>query len=213
MKIGVIVAMDKEYEMFSSIQKEEIKDGKFILLEKSGIGKVNAAVKTLDFIRKNLPDIIISTGVAGGADNCLEIMDVVVADKVCYHDVWCGEPNKLGQIQGLPECFCAPNAMIEKIKKLNKKNIRFGMTVSGDWFVDKTEKMREIKNNFPETLCVDMESAAIAQVCHIENVPFLSLRVISDIPFKGNNTLQYENFWTDMADKSFISAKEIINCI
>lgn len=56
-----------------------------------GIGKVNAAAGTVELIRNFQPDCIISTGVAGGIDSELNVMDVVVSRNIVYHDVWCGE--------------------------------------------------------------------------------------------------------------------------
>lgn len=67
-----------------------------------GIGKVNAAAGAVELIRNFEPDCIISTGVAGGIDSCLKVMDVVASRQIVYHDVWCGEGNAYGQIQGLP---------------------------------------------------------------------------------------------------------------
>ncbi len=209
MKIGILTAMESEYKQFVSLQSEGLKD-RNIVVRKCGIGKVNAAVTTFDFIKQENPDIIFSTGVAGGCGEDIEIMDVVFAESVSYHDVWCGKPNAKGQIQGLPEEFFAPKEIVSSIKQLNIPNVKFGKTVSGDWFVDTVEKMREIKNNFPDALAVDMESAAIAQVCHIMQIPFISLRIISDIPLKENNHQQYKDFWKNIAENSFETAKQII---
>ena len=210
MRTGIITAMDSEYGEFVSLIPEAKKRGKDIVLHKCGIGKVNAAAETFDFIQTYRPDIIISTGVAGGCSDLLEIADVVCAEKVVYHDVWCGRPNALGQIQGMPEYFVGDREAIDKIKHVGLEDVKFGTTLTGDWFVDTVEKMREIKNNFPDATAVDMESAAIAQVCYKMSVPFVSLRVISDIPLKGNNHVQYENFWIFLTDKSFSVAKKII---
>ncbi|MBR1627549.1 MAG: 5'-methylthioadenosine/S-adenosylhomocysteine nucleosidase [Bacteroidales bacterium] len=213
MNILVLTAMDSEYDHFASmIDGKEIKD-KNIILAKCGIGKVNAAVETFDLIQKTNPDIVVSSGVAGGCGDNIEIMDTVCAESICYHDVWCGTPNKPGQIQGMPEQYPAPKRTIDKIKALNLKNVKFGLTVSGDWFVDRSEKMQEIKTNFPNALAVDMESAAIAHVCYKMNVPFISLRIISDLPMKGNNHQQYKDFWKNVADNSFDTAKRIISSI
>ena len=55
-----------------------------------------------------------------------------------------------------------------------------------------------------------MESAALAQICHLYRMPFLSFRVISDIPLKPNNEIDYQNFWNEVADESFGVAKELI---
>ena len=76
-----------------------------IILTQCGIGKVNAATGAVELIRTFQPDCIISTGVAGGIDRCLKVMDVVASQHIVYHDVWCGEGNAYGQIQGMPALF------------------------------------------------------------------------------------------------------------
>ncbi len=88
-----------------------------------------------------------------------------------------------------------------------------GLIVTGDWFVDTKEKMREIVGHFPEAKAVDMESCAIAQVCHIYKVPFISFRVISDIPLRDTDASQYHNFWDTVAEKSFQTTKTFIESL
>ena len=78
-----------------------------------------------------------------------------------------------------------------------------GLTVSGDWFVDKREKMQAIMEHFPNATAVDMESCAIAQTCFIYKTPFISFRIISDVPLKDTNASQYFDFWNRMAEGSF----------
>ena len=73
-----------------------------IVLRQCGIGKVNAAVGTAELIRSYAPDAIVSTGVAGGIDTSLSVMDVVVSSSIVYHDVWCGMGCEYGQVQGMP---------------------------------------------------------------------------------------------------------------
>jgi len=85
--------------------------------------------------------------------------------------------------------------------------------VTGDWFVDSKEKMKSILQAFPDALAVDMESASIAQVCHIYGVPFVSFRIISDIALAENNASMYENFWDEIADSSFKVSHQFINSI
>lgn len=74
-KIGIIVAMDKEYEQLSMV----FEDRTDIVLQKCGIGKVNAAVGATEMLRDHQPDLIVSSGCAGGASTSLEVMDVVAA--------------------------------------------------------------------------------------------------------------------------------------
>ena len=89
--------------------------------------------------------------------------------------------------------------------------MRSGLICSGDRFVSNREELEEIKGNFPEGLAVDMESGAIAQVCHMYGVPFLSCRIISDTPgVVEDNFLQYLDFWTVAPEKSIHVLRQII---
>lgn len=196
-KIGIIVAMDKEYEQLAKVFEGRTD----IVLQKCGIGKVNAAVGATEMLRDHQPDLIVSSGCAGGASTSLEVMDVVAASSYAYHDVYCGDNAAYGQVLGMPARFEAPQALIDKALQISR--VKAGLTVSGDWFVDSKEKMREILDHFPEAMAVDMESCAIAQVCHRYAVPFISFRVISDIPLKDTKASQYFDFWDRVAEDSF----------
>jgi len=98
------------------------------------------------------PDLIISTGCAGGADTRLNVGDVVVANACVYHDAYCGENCNYGQILGMPARYMAPKDLVDKAIHMQVEGIqvREGLTVSGEWFVDSREKMREIMTHFPE---------------------------------------------------------------
>ena len=175
-----------------------------IILMQCGIGKVNAAAGAVEMIRNFAPDCIISTGVAGGIDSCLNVMDVVVSSRIVYHDVWCGEGNAYGQIQGLPLYFTGNETLYQCAISLDTETaIHGGLICSGDKFITDRQELETIKANFPEGLAVDMESASIAQVCHLYEVPFISFRIISDTPGAEKHLEQYKNFWGEMADRSF----------
>ncbi len=208
MKIGIIVAMDKELQQLRPLFPEDR-----VILQKSGIGKVNAAIQTVEMIRKYKPDIIISSGCAGGNGDDINVQDVVVSTQLAYHDVYCGTAigqSVYGQVQGLPARFDADPHLLEVAIKTGAKP---GLIVTGDWFVDSKEKMREIVGHFPEAKAVDMESAAIAQVCYIYKVPFISFRVISDIPLRDTDASQYHNFWDTIAQNSFQVTKTFIESL
>ena len=223
MKIGIIVAMGKELELLLPLltDSEESRMGGFefhrgrmgkhdVMVMQCGIGKVNAAMGTLTLINAFLPDYIINSGVAGGADSTVNVMDVVASSRVAYHDVWCGPESVLGQVQGLPLYFDSSKRLLDLIPE--RDDIHKGLICSGDQFIDTTEAVERIKSNFPESLAVDMESGAIAQVCHLNKVPFLALRVISDSPGAShNNTQQYLDFWTAAPQETFTLVREIIN--
>ena len=144
----------------------------------------------------------------------LNVTDVVVGTSYIYHDAYCGSECQRGQIMGMPEKFKAPERLVEKALAIESDTqIHAGMIVSGEWFVDSREKMRSILNSFPEATAVDMESCSIAQTCHIYGVPFISFRIISDIPLKDNNASQYFDFWARMAEGSFNVTKKFLAAI
>ena len=217
MTIGVISAMDSEHRQLAErLQEKKVADyghlhyvegllgGNHVILTQCGIGKVNAAVGATELIRRFAPDCIISTGVAGGIDSCLNVMDVVVSSRIVYHDVWCGEGNAYGQIQGLPLYFTGNETLYQCAISLDTETaIHGGLICSGDKFITDRQELETIKANFPEGLAVDMESASIAQVCHLYEVPFISFRIISDTPGAEKHLEQYKNFWGEMADRSF----------
>ena len=210
MKIGIIVAMDKELH-----QLQTLFDDGSVRVEKCGIGKVNAALGAQRMINEFHPDVIISSGCAGGNGDDVNIQDVVVSSELCYHDVYCGtaidNATVYGQVQGLPARYQADPYLLSKSLELRTESLELnspmkiipGLIVTGDWFVDSKEKMREIIGHFPEAKAVDMESCAIAQTCYLNNVPFISFRVISDIPLRDTNASQYHDFWNTVADNSF----------
>ncbi len=217
MKIGIITAMSSEQKQLANQLENptERKEGPFtytegtiknntIILMQCGIGKVNATAGAVEMIHNFAPDCIISTGVAGGIDSCLNVMDVVVSSRIVYHDVWCGEGNAYGQIQGLPLYFTGNETLFQCAISLDTETaIHGGLICSGDKFITDRQELETIKANFPEGLAVDMESASIAQVCHLYEVPFISFRIISDTPGAEKHLEQYKNFWGEMADRSF----------
>ena len=209
MKIGVIVAMDKELK-----QLQQLFSSENIIIQKSGIGKVNAAIQTVEMIKQYKPDVIISSGCAGGNGDDINVQDVVVSSQLTYHDVYCGtaidNSTQYGQVQGLPVRYEADPILLEKALKTGAKP---GLIVTGDWFVDSKEKMREIVGHFPESNSVYMESAAIAQACYIYSVPFISFRVISDIPLRDTDASMYHDFWNTIAENSFLVTKTFIESL
>ena len=214
MKIGVIVAMDKELQ-----QLQHLFDPTQVIVEKCGIGKVNAAIGASEMIRRHHPDVIISSGCAGGNGNDINVQDVVVGAEIAYHDVYCGTAvdNSVvyGQVQGMPARFKADPVLLEKALSIPESGFRIhsGLMVTGDWFVDSREKMREIIGKFPEAKAVDMESAAIAQTCHIFKVPFISFRIISDIPLRDTDASQYHDFWGTLANNSFQVTRNFVESL
>ena len=203
--------MDKELRQLQQVFKDSD-----VIVEKCGIGKVNAALGAQRMINTYKPDCIISSGCAGGNGVDIDIQDIIVSSELCYHDVYCGraidDTTVYGQVQGLPARYQADPELLKKALSIKPADIRLhqGLIVTGDWFVDTKEKMREIIGHFPEAKAIDMESCAIAQTCYINKVPFISFRVVSDIPLRDTDASQYHNFWDTVAEKSFETTKTFV---
>lgn len=224
MTIGIISAMDSEHRQLAERlqEKRTTGDGSFryvegclsgnrVILTQCGIGKVSAAVGASELIRRFRPDCLISTGVAGGIDPCLRVTDVVASERLVYHDVWCGDGNEYGQVQGFPPLYEGCSSLLKHALSLNETNhasgiesrIHGGLICTGDQFITGRTELDAIKRRFPDGLAVDMESAAMAQTCYLYGVPFLSFRIISDTPGVDDHASQYADFWGTMAERSF----------
>lgn len=225
--IGIIVAMSAEFRLVEALLKDKKEvsahgfrflqgqaGDKEVVLMQTGIGKVCAAAGTVELISRYAPDYIVNTGVAGGIDKRLNVMDIVVGKEVVYHDVWCGEGNELGQVQGLPARYPADSRLYAQAMALaGEVALQGGLICSGDRFITDRQALEKIKEHFPEGLAVDMESGAIAQVCHMYGTPFLSCRIISDTPGQvDDHALQYKDFWTAAPEKSFKVLLKLIDC-
>jgi len=208
--------MDKELQ-----QLRQVFEGSQVIVEKCGIGKVNAALGVQRMINEYRPDCIISSGCAGGNGDDVKIKDVVVSAEVAYHDVYCGtaidNSTQYGQVQGFPPRFKGDPYLLEKAQQLSNLYSQFsihtGLIVTGDWFVDSKEKMRSIIEKFPDAKAVDMESAAIAQTCYVNKVPFISFRVVSDMPLYDTDASQYHDFWSQVAAQSFQTTRAFVESL
>lgn len=208
--IGIIVAMDEEREEIVNMMKETHIEQKYNLrfiigklnnrqciLVKSGVGKVNAARTTQILVENYELDFVINVGVAGAINYLLNIGDVVIAKHVVQHDFdITAFGHSKGYITGVGdkvECdmglISAFENMIKNMPERNYK-IKLGIVASGDIFCTEIEMKNKINAKFNADV-VDMECSAVAQVCYLDNIPFLSIRCISDIP-DGNNEKTYE---------------------
>lgn len=218
MNIAIIAAMSKELAlllpMIGDHSKVSVNGMTFhtghigrhkVVATECGIGKVNAAIGSLTLIETFHPSLVINTGVAGGIGRDVGILDVIIADKVGYHDVWCGPGTVPGQAAGFPLTFNCPlgDEIFEGL------GVKRGMVASGDIFVSRRDVGR-ILEVCPDAVAVDMESAAIAQVCELKSVPFVCIRVISDNPEEAGNDSQYNNFWSEAPSHTFAVLTKIL---
>lgn len=211
------MAMDKELQLLLPLlidARQTVIDGitfhlgdvagNSVVAMKSGIGKVNAALSAQEMIRQFAPDLVINTGVAGGTGSEARVLDVVVADRVAYHDVWCGPGTEPGQAARCPHFFEAPQQLLSLEALAPGTHLYHGLIASGDIFVSHAEDVARIKSMYPEVMAVDMESAAIAHTCYLMSTPFIAIRVVSDTPGEeSDNAAQYDSFWEAAPRQTF----------
>ncbi len=185
-----------------------------VMLMQCGIGKVNSALNTYCLIKAFHPDLVINSGVAGGADKSMKIGSLLVAEYAAYHDVWCGPGTEPGAADGMSVFLPAEGHIVSLARKvLPEEGVRYGLICSGDRFISTAAEVKAIKKIFPSALACDMESASIAQVALGCGVPFNIFRVVSDTPGEGENISQYKDFWTEAPRKTFEAVKRIIEAI
>ncbi|KYG26704.1 5'-methylthioadenosine/adenosylhomocysteine nucleosidase [Alkalihalobacillus trypoxylicola] len=218
MKIGIVGAMNEEIEQMKldmQIEKEVIKAdikfyegtllGKPIVLCKSGVGKVNAALTTQILIDYFQVTSLIFTGVAGGLLEELDVGDIVISTSAMHHDI---DGSPLGFQKGeIPmfehsSDFTANSKLVEVATEaaleLVVADVVKGRILSGDQFVANREKVLTLREEFGG-VCVEMEGAALAQVAYLNQVPFVIIRSISD-KANGEASLSFADF-TKLASK------------
>lgn len=199
MTIAVIGAMEQEVELLrGALQNTKTEtianseyttgtyEGKEVVLLKSGIGKVNAAMSTTILLEKYNPKVVINTGSAGGFDATLKVGDIVISDEVRHHDVdVTAFGYEIGQMAGMPASYKSDEKLMEvakqAVEEVGEHNYSVGLICSGDVFMSNPERVETVRKDFPTMKAVEMEAAAVAQVCHQFNTPFVVIRALSDI--------------------------------
>lgn len=196
--IGIIGAMDEEVELLlAGMQNAETVDkagiryykGTYqhrdIVVCKSGVGKVNAAVTTQILIDSLGVSKVLFTGVAGAVHPQLNIGDIVISSECLQHDM---DVTALGFERGVipyqeVSAFQADPALVALAEKacgeLGEVNCRVGRVLSGDQFIASVEQVTWFYEHL-QGACVEMEGASVAQVCYMNRVPFVIIRSMSD---------------------------------
>ena len=174
-----------------------------VIIVKCGVGKVNAGRTAQVLISEYSPKYIINTGIGGGLTQNLSIGDAVISTDLIQYDF---DISALGFPKGYmytgvnpdqPTKFNADQELIERFKTAleelgEKRNIFTGRILTGDTFVSSKEDREELVKTFDGISC-EMEGAAIAQVCTLNEIPFVVVRVISDLP-NGQGVKDYSEF-------------------
>lgn len=195
MKIAIICAIEEEItatlhklNLNAVVTKENYSTtgvyGKHELtLTLCGIGKVNAAIHTQKLISEIKPDYIINVGIAGNLAPHLDFGDVVIATDLVHHDMdVTGFGIPLGQIPRMDvfSFSCDQNLVTHAIGITPPDfKLEIGRIASGDQFINDKNKASFIYNEFNALAC-EMEGVAVAQACHINKIPFLVIRALSD---------------------------------
>lgn len=209
--IGIIGAMEVEINTIKSQidDLDKVKkgirtfytgsiSGKEVVLVLAGIGKVNAAVTTTLLLEHFDVTSVINIGVAGG-QNGVKHKDVVISSEVLYHDVDVTKFSeyKHGQLPGSEPTYIADKTLLDKTKSILdflQYNYKVGRIASGDQFVYSKETIKEVNSEYSDIYAIEMESAAIAHVATMYNVPFIIYRSISDILDDENQAEDFDKF-------------------
>ncbi|PYZ98771.1 5'-methylthioadenosine/S-adenosylhomocysteine nucleosidase [Alteribacter lacisalsi] len=210
MTVGIIGAMEEEVELLKkkmNIRDEQViagcefflgkLQGVEVVLAKSGIGKVNAAISTTLMNQLYHTDAIINTGSAGGFHSELAVGDVVISTEVRYNDVDATVFGyEFGQVPRMP-AFYEPDEDLMVIAKRCAEEVGVravpGLIISGDSFMSDHQRVEEVRKRFKDPYCSEMEAGAIAQVCHQFQCPFVIIRSLSDIAGKDAK-MSYDEF-------------------
>ncbi|WP_313803199.1 5'-methylthioadenosine/S-adenosylhomocysteine nucleosidase [Cytobacillus sp.] len=205
MKIAIIGAMEEEVTLLREKIEDKTQeviagceytsgkmDGVDVVLLRSGIGKVNAALSTAILLERYKPDYVINTGSAGGFNPQLNVGDVVISTEVRHHDVDVTVFGyEYGQVPQLPPAFVADSRLVEVAEECAKaiKNIQVvrGLIATGDSFMNDPARVEFIRDKFTDLQAVEMEAAAIAQVSYQFGTPFVVIRSLSDIAGKESD--------------------------
>ena len=155
-----------------------------VLLVLSGIGKVAAATTTALLLDRFAVDAILFTGVAGGLGADVRVGDVVIGDLLLQHDLDASPifPRWEVPLTGKSR-FAADSAWSDTLAAAARASghaVHRGLIVSGDRFVSTSAESTALRSELPDALAVEMEGAAVAQVCHDFGRPFAVMRTVSD---------------------------------
>lgn len=211
MIIGIIGAMDEEVELILNkikVERTENKasmkftlgelEGKKLVIVRCGIGKVNAAICAQILIDDFNVEKVINVGVAGGIGINIYPGDIVIGDNLVQHDMdTTAFGDRIGQIPRMDtfDFKCEPELIeiaIKATKGFTENKCFVGRIVTGDQFVGDTEKIKWFSEEFDAVAC-EMEGGSIAQVCYLNQVPFVVIRSISDNANNGSH-IDYEKF-------------------
>jgi adenosylhomocysteine nucleosidase len=226
-KIAIIGAMNEEIELLVGQMEQVILSskagitfregnflGKQVVVCRSGVGKVNAAVTTQILIDRFGVEAVIFTGVAGALDPELNIGDIVISSECMQHDM---DVTPLGFAKGMIpyaeiSIFPASAELVELAvasgKRLFEGRVKKGRVLSGDQFIASREIVSELHKELEGT-CVEMEGSAVAQVCSMNAIPYVVIRSMSD-KADGSAHVNFAEFTVQASENSYKIVEDIV---
>ena len=215
MKVGIMCATQKELDpllaRLENKREEQRLLRSFVTGEYAGltvtavfggVGKVNGAITAQSLIQNFGVEKIIFTGLAGGLDETIQIGDVVIGAEILHHDLDM-KVMENDQFPGMPTDFFRGDPELLALCQGLGDNLRFGRIVTGEAFITAKERDGIIQRFHPQ--CVDMESAAVAQVCWFFQVPLLVIRALSD-----NADEEVEGVYSENSQWTSVSALQVV---
>lgn len=209
-------------------------NGQNVVVTWTGVGKVNAAMTTTLLIEHYKPKYVIFTGIAGGVNPALQPGDIVISEKTAQHDMGTFWPEGLfckgvkSRLDGYenPVFFLADPVLLEASKKATERTdldsintfkgkrtpkIIRGIIVTGDSFISSSEKRAELRKKL-EADAVEMEGAAVAQICYQREIGYIVIRSISDNADEGA-VLDKQEFYIMAARNSSKLVSEMVGLL
>lgn len=224
--IGIIGAMEPEVEaLISELEDRRVETvsgiafnignllGKSVVIARCGIGKVFASLCAEAMILRYSPTLIVNTGVGGAVSDRLHTGDILVADRLCQHDMdtsAIGDP--VGLVSGINKIYFEADK--RSVQILSDAAERLGLSAcvgtvaTGDRFIACASDKRTIRERFAADAC-EMEGCAIAQTAFVNSTPFAVVRAISDSA-DGEATMDYPTFLPIAAKNSAALTRELV---
>lgn len=220
--IGIIGAMDSEISLLvasmTNIEEEVYGNNVFhkgliadkeVVVVKSSVGKVNAAMVATILLLTYKVDLVISTGIAGGIKP-LQTKDVILVKNYQYGDVDVRPFGyDFGQIPGEVTVYESEIDDIAEILNRYNQEFKIGSVLTSDKFITSLE---DVKVNLPN-MCTEMESTAIMHVCQKFKKRLVTLRFISDVIGEPSQIAFYSEFEEEMAQCSAKVTLELVKCL
>lgn len=224
--IAVIAAMDKEVEailrVMDTYQRVEYSHvpmaegtlcGQRIIVMKSGVGKVNAALSTTVLLERLQVSGVINIGTAGGLKEDENILDAVISTRVVQHDF---DTSPVDGEEGIGLYFEADQDLadicVQALEQLDV-HVHRGLIATGDQFIANDAEVQKLTERFPEAICAEMEAGAVAQVCAHYQVPFVCMRSLSDVAVRKDSHMDFIEYVEAASTRSAEFCKALVNIL